>query len=297
MSGFRRVAVVAKQSSREAIQTAHELAEWMERRGLEVAIDAAALRAREPRESAVFDPQEPYDLVVVLGGDGTMLSVARSLAAPVPILGVNLGRLGFLTEVGRGELYPNMVKVLGGDYGIEERAQFDVQVIRPNGGTATRFRVLNDVVIAKSALARIIELDVSVDGLQVARYRADGLIVSTPTGSTAYNLSAAGPILYPLLPVAVVTPICPHTLSQRPVVVPDDELIQVVLETPREEVYLTLDGQEGTTIGFQDRFTVCRSDHSVRLVKVTGRTFYDSLRSKLRWGGLTGEPANGSGGG
>ncbi|HEX6200014.1 MAG TPA: NAD(+)/NADH kinase [Thermoanaerobaculia bacterium] len=302
MSGFRRIAVVAKASSREAIQTAHELAEWMGRRGLEVALDAAALRAREAREILVFDPEQSYDLVVVLGGDGTMLSVARSVAAGVPILGVNLGRLGFLTEVGRGELYPNLVKVLAGEHDIEERALFEVEVIRANGSSASRYRVLNDVVIAKSALARIIELDVAVNGVEVARYRADGLIISTPTGSTAYNLSAGGPILYPSLPVAVVTPICPHTLSQRPVVVPDRARIQVTLETPREEVYLTLDGQEGTTMGLQDRFVVYRSDQSVRLVKVTGRTFYDGLRSKLRWGGALGapetpEPSGGSGGG
>lgn len=291
MSGFRRIAVVAKASSREAIQTAHELAEWLGRRGLEVALDAGALRARRLQDVAEFEPQAHYDLVVVLGGDGTMLSVARALHEDAPILGVNLGHLGFLTEVGRGELYPHLVKVLSGGYRIEERAQFDIDFHRAGGGT-TRYQVLNDAVVAKSALARIIELDVTVAGKSVARYRADGLIVSTPTGSTAYNLSAGGPIVYPLLPVAVLTPICPHTLSQRPVVVPDHERIQVVLETPREEVYLTLDGQEGTTMGFQDRFTVARSERSVRLVKVTGRTFYDSLRGKLRWGGLSGFPTD-----
>jgi NAD+ kinase len=289
MSAFRRVAVVAKASSREAIQTAHELAAWLDRRELEVALDAAALRARGPHDVAEFDPAGSYDLVVVLGGDGTMLSVARSLREETPILGVNLGHLGFLTEIGRGELYPYLVKVLAGSYRIEERAQFDVEVIRAGGGT-TRYHVVNDAVLAKSALARIIEMDVTVDGRSVARYRADGLIISTPTGSTAYNLSAGGPIVYPLLPVAVVTPICPHTLSQRPVVIPDQERIQVVLETPREEVYLTLDGQEGTTMGYRDRFTVARSERRVRLVKVTGRTFYDSLRGKLRWGGLSGGP-------
>jgi len=289
MTDFRRVAVVAKASSREAIQTAHELAEWLERKGLEVALDSAALRAGQPHQARPFDPAAAYDLVVVLGGDGTMLSVARSLREAVPILGVNLGHLGFLTEVGRGELYPNLARVLAGDFRLEERAQLDVALRRANG-TSSAYRVLNDAVIAKSALARIIELDVSVHGLPVARYRADGLIISTPTGSTAYNLSADGPILYPLLPVAVLTPICPHTLSQRPVVIPDDESIEVVLETPREEVYLTLDGQEGTTMGYQDRISVTRSERSVRLVKVTGRSFYDSLRAKLRWGGLSGEP-------
>ncbi|HUF78641.1 MAG TPA: NAD(+)/NADH kinase [Thermoanaerobaculia bacterium] len=289
MSDFHRVAVVAKASSREASRTAHELADWLGRRGMAVALDAAARRGHRPPGVEAFDPAASYDLVVVLGGDGTMLSVARSLREEIPILGVNLGHLGFLTEVGRGELYPNLVKVLAGEYRLEERAQLDIELERSGGGTSS-YRALNDAVIAKSALARIIELDVSVNGLSVARYRADGLIISTPTGSTAYNLSADGPIIYPLLPVAVLTPICPHTLSQRPVVIPDDERIQVVLETPREEVYLTLDGQEGATMGYRDRISVARSARSVRLVKVSGRTFFDSLRGKLRWGGLSGEP-------
>jgi len=290
VSGVQRVGVVAKATSREAVQTAHELAEWLQRRNLHVALDGAALRARAPRGVDTFDPEEEYDLVVVLGGDGTMLSVARSLHESVPIMGVNLGHLGFLTEVGRGELYPNLVRVLSDDYRIERRWLFDIELRRAGGGT-TAYHVLNDAVIAKSALARIIEMDVTVDGMSVARYRADGLIISTPTGSTAYNLSAGGPIIYPLLPVAVVTPICPHTLSQRPVVVPDDERIEIVLETPREEVYLTLDGQEGTTMGYRDTVSVNRSERHVRLIKTTGRSFYDSLRGKLRWGGLSGEPA------
>lgn len=289
MSAFQRVGVVAKATSREAIQTAHELVGWLRKRGIEVTLDGAALRSAGAAEAATFVPGDPHDLVIVLGGDGTMLSVARRLRKGVPLLGVNLGNLGFLTEVARGELYPSLVKVLAGRYTLEERTLFDVE-LRRNGGGEMAFRVLNDVVIAKSALARIVELDVAVDGLSVARYRADGLIISTPTGSTAYNLSAGGPIIDPLLPVAVVTPICPHTLSQRPVVVSDAGRIEVTLETAREEVYLTLDGQEGTTLGYRDRVTVTRSAHSVRLIKMSGRTFYDSLRSKLRWGGLSGEP-------
>ena len=290
MSGVERVAVVAKATSREAVQTAHELAEWLQRRGLSVALDGAALRGRAPEGVEAFDHDRSYDLAVVLGGDGTMLSVARSLEAEVPILGVNLGHLGFLTEIGRGELYPNLVRIFSGDFRIEQRFLFRVELERADGETSS-WEVLNDAVIAKSALARIIEMDVTVDDVSVARYRADGLIISTPTGSTAYNLSAGGPIIYPLLPVAVVTPICPHTLSQRPVVIPDEERIAVTLETPREEVYLTLDGQEGTTMGYRDRVTAMRSERSIRLVKTTGRSFYDSLRGKLRWGGLSGGPA------
>ena len=281
---IRRVGVVAKAASREAAFVAHEVAEWLRRRGLEVGLDQATLRARGSTERA-FIPGEPCDLVVVLGGDGTLLSVARTVGPEAPILGVNLGTLGFLTEVSRGELYPSLVQVLSGRFRVEERSLFDVD-LRRNGSGLIRYRVLNDAVITKSALARIIELTLRIDGSLIARFRADGLIISTPTGSTAYNLSAGGPILSPLLPVAVLTPICPHALSLRPIVVPDNQDIEVMLETQREEVYLTLDGQEGTTLGYGDVVRLGRSDSRVRLVKVSGRGFFDSLRGKLRWGGL-----------
>jgi len=223
---------------------------------------------------------------VVLGGDGTLLSVARTVARGVPILGVNLGNLGFLTEISRGELYPTLVEVLEGRYAIEERSLFDVE-LRRRKGTASRFRVLNDAVVTKSALARIIQLTLAVDGHLIARYRSDGLIISTPTGSTAYNLSAGGPIVHPLLPVVVLTPICPHALALRPFVVADRSMVEVTLETQREEVYLTLDGQEGTSLGHRDVVRITRSPDVVRLVKVNVRSFYDNLRGKLRWGGLS----------
>lgn len=287
---LQRVGIVAKAASREAVHTAHELAEWLRRRDLEVALDEAILRARVSSSDLPFRPDEVYDLVVVLGGDGTLLSVARALAGSVPILGVNLGNLGFLTEINRGELYPTMVQVLAGRFRTEKRSLFDVELRREGngsgGGSLLQYRVLNDAVINKSALARIIQLTLTIDGHLVARFRADGLILSTPTGSTAYNLSAGGPILAALLGVAVLTPICPHALSLRPMVVPDTSRIEVRLETPREEVYLTLDGQEGTTMGYRDTVAITRSPASVKLIKVSERTFYDNLRGKLRWGGL-----------
>jgi len=291
---FQRVGVVAKLASREAVHTAHELAEWLRRRGLDVALDDATLRARNAGDPA-FHPEAPYDLVVVLGGDGTLLAVARTLAAPVPILGVNLGNLGFLTEINRGELYPSLVQVLAGRFKTEERSLFDVELQRNGSGTVS-FRVLNDAVITKSALARIIELTLRLDGHLIARFRADGLIISTPTGSTAYNLSAGGPIVSPLLPVAVLTPICPHALSLRPIVVPDTGAIEITLETQREEVYLTLDGQEGTSLGYRDVVRISRSPSKIRLIKVSERGFFDSLRGKLRWGGLDGGAGEESGG-
>lgn len=281
---FQRIGVVAKATSQEAIDMALELADWLERRGLTVALDEACRRARLKVESESFDAESAYDLVVVLGGDGTLLSVARSVGGAVPVLGANLGNLGFLTEVGRHELYPSLLEVLEGDFVTESRALFDVELQRAGGGNGSQFRVLNDAVVAKSALARIVELGLRVDGQLIGTYNADGLIVSTPTGSTAYNLSAGGPIVNPLLPVAVITPICPHTLSLRPIVVPDDSVIEVTLETSDEEVYLTLDGQEGVELKHRDTVRIVASTERVRLVRCTGRTFYENLRGKLRWG-------------
>ena len=291
---FEKIGVVAKVASRDAVRTAHELAEWLRRRGLEVALDEATLRAQGAPQEGAFEPGGDYDLVVVLGGDGTLLATARTLAEDVPILGVNLGSLGFLTEIHRADLYPTLVQVLAGRFATEQRRLLDVELRRAAGGNGASYRVLNDAVITKGALARIIELSIRVDGHLVARYRSDGLIISTPTGSTAYNLSAGGPILHPLLAVAVLTPICPHTLSLRPLVVPDGAAVEVTLETQREEVYLTLDGQEGTSLGCGDTVMATRSRSKVRLVKTGGRTFYDALRGKLRWGGL--EAAEGPGG-
>ena len=284
---IQRVGVVAKVGSPEAASTAQELSEWLRRRDLEVALDETTIRAAGLAGETPFAPTEPYDLLIVLGGDGTLLAVARTLASGVPILGVNLGNLGFLTEINRGELYPTLVQVLAGKFDTEERALLDVELRRAGGGAPQGFRVLNDAVVTKSALARIIELTLEVDGHLIARYRSDGLIISTPTGSTAYNLSAGGPIVHPLLPVVVLTPICPHALALRPFVVSDRSLVAVTLETQREEVYLTLDGQEGTSLGHRDVVRITRSPNVVELVKINVRSFYDNLRGKLRWGGLS----------
>lgn len=288
----RRVGVVAKRASPEAEKTAHALAEWLRQRGLQVFLDAgtqAALGGAEPP----WKPATACDLVVVLGGDGTLLAVARELPPGVPILGVNLGNLGFLTEIGRADLYPAIEQVLAGAFDLEARALLDVERRPAQGdGKPERYVVLNDAVVTKSALSRIIELTIEVDSHLIARYRSDGLIISTPTGSTAYNLSAGGPIVHPLLPVVVLTPICPHALSLRPIVVPAGSRIEVTLETQREEVYLTLDGQEGTELGYRDVVAVTQGGAAIQLVKVAGRSFYENLREKLRWGGLD-RPAGG----
>ena len=279
-----RVAVSTKMSSLDARRTALELAEWLHRRGIVVALDETVAPEAPPEVSAeVYDPAGDYDLAVVLGGDGTLLGVARSLLCGCPILGVNLGTLGFLTEVGRDELYPSLVRVLDGDFRLEERSLTRVEVLRRDADDA-EYHVFNDAVIAKSALSRIIELALEVDGRLVTSYRSDGLILSTPTGSTAYNLSAGGPIVHPLLPVALLTPICPHTFSLRPLVVPSSSIIEVTLETRNAEVYATMDGQEGLSLGFRDKLRLSPAERVVQLIKISQRTFYDSLRGKLRWG-------------
>lgn len=280
---IRRVAIAAKERSRDSVDFASELAVWLKRRGVAVSLEESIVRARGLLGVESYPTEDRCDLMIVLGGDGTLLAVARALQPEVPILGVNLGSLGFLTEVNRGELYPSLVAVLDGRYEVEERTMLAIELHRA-GSERESYRALNDVVIAKSALARIIQLEVAISGRRVADYRADGLIVSTPTGSTAYNLSAGGPIVYPALPVMLLTPICPHTLSMRPLVVPDRSDVEITLNTAQEEVYLTLDGQEGRALEFRDRICVTAAESRVRLVKISGRTFYDALRDKLRWG-------------
>lgn len=281
---FPRVGVVARRDSPLARESAREVAEWLARRGHRALLDPAIAAAENGIAEPPGEPVLDCDLMVVLGGDGTLLSVARNYAGGPPILGVNLGRLGFLTEVPREELYPALVEILAGRYEVEPRSLLDVELVR-EGAETRRFRALNDAVIAKGALARIIEMTLSVDGRHVSRYRSDGLVISTPTGSTAYNLSAGGPILHPHLPVAVLTPICPHTLTLRPLVVPDTSLTEILLETRRERVFLTVDGQEGVELADGDRVRVTRAPEPVRLLRTSeSRSIFEGLRTKLHWG-------------
>lgn len=277
-----RAAIVAKRSSDRARKSAAELAGWLAGRGVEVALDPIGHRSGHGSEFAPFDPDTAYDFVVVLGGDGTLLSIGRAVGEKSPILGINMGRLGFLTDTPATETYEAVEKVLSGDYKVEERTMLDVTLRRST--VTSEFRVFNDAVIAKSALARVVELRVEADGEEVSSYRGDGLIVSTPTGSTAYNLSAGGPLIHPRLPVIVLTPICSHALTQRPLVLPGEVELSISLDTDREEVYLTLDGQEGRSLAFRDRITVGPSTEMVRLINTNGRAFFKSLRSKLAWG-------------
>ncbi len=282
---MKTIGIVAKRNRRKALLLARKIVPWLRRRGRTVLLEADAAEALGlPDGVSKQEMMKRADLVVVLGGDGTFLSVARlANARGVPILGVNLGGLGFLTDVRPDEVFPVLQRVLGGHYHVERRTSLAAAVIR-DGKIIRRFQALNDVVINKGALARIIDLDASVNGEPLCTFKADGLILSTPTGSTAYSLSAGGPIVEPSVGVLLVSPICPHTLTNRPIVLPDRERVRVRLRASDEDVVLTVDGQEGMQLASGDIIEVRRSPHRVALARSPARTFFDVLRTKLRWG-------------
>jgi NAD+ kinase len=283
---IRSVAVFAKPGTGEGLRVARDLGDWLRERGVAVRYDAATARALKRRDGIRTGAlPRGTDLVIVAGGDGTLLSAAR-FAGPrgVPILGVNFGGLGFMTELQPEETFAGLERVLAGAFAIEERAALSVKLVRRRRTVASHV-VLNDAVITKTALARMLTLAVSVDGEPVATYTSDGLIVATPTGSTAYNLSAGGPILDPRMSAFLITPICPHSMTYRPLVVPGTVRIHAVLESRTEEAYLTLDGQVGHPMKAKDAIVVTRDPRPVRLVRVAGRGYFEILQRKLRWGG------------
>ena len=282
----RRVGIALKPNKPEAGPIVQELIAWLRQRDREVLLDPEASAAcpacgtgRPRTELAAL-----ADLIVVLGGDGTILALSRLIGSRrVPILGVNLGGLGFLTEVTLPELFPTLEAVLRGEGDVSHRRMLTAQVRRGAEG-AGDYEALNDIVITKTAPSRIVELETYVNGEYVATYRADGLIVASPTGSTAYCLSAGGPILYPTLPALVVIPICPHTLTNRPLVVPDSARIEVVHRSAGEDVHLTVDGQVDVPLRHLDAVVVGRSAHSITLIKSPKLNYFELLRTKLRWG-------------
>jgi NAD+ kinase len=282
---IRRVLVTAKTATAEGPRLADTLRSWLTQRGIEVQFDAATAAALTPEAPRRADPPAgDVDLAIAAGGDGTLLSVARAVAPRgTPLLGINLGSLGFLSELQPDELFPGLEAVLAGRYVIEERQMLRVRYGR--GGEPEReYGVLNDAVVAKSALARMITIAIRIDGEAVATYTSDGLIVATPTGSTAYNLSAGGPILDPRVRAFVISPICPHTLNHRPLVVPNGVRVEIVLHGGGEEVYVTLDGQVGFPFAPGDRLTVDDHPQPARLVRVSSLKFFEILRRKLKWG-------------
>ena len=276
--------MVLKTTSPEAAEVGKQLLAELERHDLEAVIDRdSALALDRKDEIERKDLPGLVDLIVVLGGDGTLLSVTHGELGGTPILGINLGTLGFLTEHPVENLLPMLHTTLDGQAKTVRRERLKVTVETP-GGEAITHCVLNDAVVNKSALARILVLSVHVNGSFVSRFKADGLIIATPTGSTAYNLSAGGPILYPNLEAVVVTPICPHGLTNRPIVLSLDAQVEVRLESHSEEVWLTLDGQQGFPLSTDDLVRIENCHDPVYLITDPDRTYFQILHRKLKWG-------------
>ena len=292
MSSIERVGLVAKHRLDAAAGVLAELAGWLEARAIEPVFetDTAAL-AGLPAGRATWsrdDLPQNCNLIVVLGGDGTLIGMADRIAAAdveVPILGVNFGSLGFLTEIPLAELYESLEEVLADEAEIDSRMMLRARSIR-HGSVHTERLVLNDVVITRGALSRIIELSVADGDEPIMCVRADGLIVATPTGSTAYNLAAGGPIVHPELDAMLLTPIAPHMLTNRPVIVPADATLRVrpLMDASNAEVFATFDGQSGHPVERDDVIEISRAERTLQLVRSSKRTYFDVLRQKLKWG-------------
>jgi NAD+ kinase len=291
IASIKRIGIVLKPHQPDALRTICELAKWLGDRGIQLLGGPEIERERIEHETGCSVTELPrdqlaanVDLILVLGGDGTMIAAARLLGeSEVPVLGVNYGGLGYLAEFRIEELYVALESILTGDYRLDQRVMLEVELLRGEQ-QVTYNRVLNDVVINKSALARIIEIEAYMNQQFVNSFLSDGLIVSTPTGSTAYNLSAGGPVIYPSMRAVVITPICPFTLSNRPIVIPDESLIELGLKTENEDVALTLDGQVGFPLKFQDRVVIRKSRTTFNIVQPANRNYFEVLRDKLRWG-------------
>jgi NAD+ kinase len=282
---MKKIGIIVKDIP-EARKAAKKLTGWLGRRGMKVYVDNEAAEAIKVRGYDRAEIPSLVDMLIVLGGDGTLLSAARHVAdahTNVPIFGVNLGSLGFMAEVSLDELYDNLEKAMAGKLETEDRMMLSAAVIR-KGRRLARYRVLNDVVINKGALARMMELKISVSDGHLTTLRADGLIVATPTGSTAYSLSAGGPIIHPTVQCFVVTPICPHTLSNRPIALPDTVVVEVCLTSPSEDVSITLDGQIGFPLVQYDVVEIKKSRYKMKLIKHPVKSYYEILRTKLKWG-------------
>ena len=282
---MKAAAIVSKPGKPELATIVPPLLRWLHEHHYHVVVDAethphAAGIEVVPREQLA---SHPLSFVVVLGGDGTLLSASRAVAkAGIPVLGVNLGSLGFLTEVPLNQLYPSLEGIENNCCSIEWRSMVHCEVVRKSE-TISTFEALNDIVVGKGTVSRLNSCDVYVDGEFVSAYKADSVIISTPTGSTAYSLSAGGPIVMPTVNALVVTPVAAHSLTNRPLVVPDTAKIELVVNTGEDEAYLSVDGQVGMPVYDGDRVRCRKSDHMVKLLRVQG-TFFDVLRTKLKWG-------------
>ena len=282
---MKSAAIISKPSKPELAAILPDLLAWFGKRGYKLYVDEQTSEYIDGGEIVIrknMGGKHP-DFALVLGGDGTLLSAARAVAHEgVPIMAVNLGSLGFLTEVPLNEMYATLEAVDAGTCPSEQRAVIDCTVFREDKAIARHF-ALNDVVVNKSAIARLVDFDLLIDGAVAFNYKADGVIIATPTGSTAYSLAAGGPVLMPSVQSFVVTPVCPHLLTHRPLVVTDKAQIELRIETGAEEAFLSIDGQIGMPVQQGDRVLCHRAQHSVKLLRVR-RTFFDALRNKLKWG-------------
>jgi NAD+ kinase len=283
---IRAAGIICKPLKEMVSSVVPPLTEWLRARNIEVFVDQETESCIHTNFPALAREAlgQKVEIIIVLGGDGTLLSAARALHGQnVPILAVNLGGLGFLTSVTLDALYPLLEQVLKGEHRTGERMMLEAEILR-SGKAAIRDRALNEAVANKSARARMLDFDVFVDTHHVGRYRADGIIVATPTGSTAYSLAAGGPIIQPDLDAFVITPICPHMLTNRPLVIPDTSRVELDFTAAQEPVYLTLDGQTGFQLEPKDHVVITKSSSKVSFVRPPRRTYYEVLRSKLRWG-------------
>jgi NAD+ kinase len=282
---IKSVGITSKPNKPEVREIVPPMMTWLGERGVEVLIDRETAASLGGAVAGIPRPQlaAAVDLVIVLGGDGTFLATARALEGrPVPVLAVNLGGLGFLTVVTRDEIYPALEAALEGRVRTESRVQIEASVIR-NGLQVCSSVALNDVVLNKGAIARVLDFDVRADEQFISTYKADGLIISTPTGSTAYSLAAGGPVVAPDVGAFIITPICAHTLTNRPIVLRDNVTIEVAVKTD-ESVYVTVDGQEAIEVYAGDRVRMRKAGSTVEVIHALDKSYYDILRQKLKWG-------------
>jgi NAD+ kinase len=282
---MQHIGIIAKKRI-EALDLIRQVVDHLARQGYNVLIDQSLSHIDHRCQPVPPEliPQQ-VDLIIVFGGDGTLLSVARfDQIEMVPVLAVNLGSLGFLTEIGADEIPAVLDKVLESDYSLDKRMMLEATLIKKGAERGRTFQALNDVVVNKGALARMMDLDTYVNDLYLNRFKADGLIICTPTGSTGYSLSAGGPIVYPSLNLFTITPICPHTLTNRPLIISDESIIRIELMSESEDVFLTVDGQVGVRIERHDRVVIQKSAKTLSLVKTPFRSYFEILKKKLKWG-------------
>lgn len=285
MPDIKTVGIFSKPGISAAAELAPRLIAWLQDHRITVRCDEntaayAGIPDRLPRDQV----PEGADLVIVLGGDGTLLSAARAIGSrEIPLFPVNLGGLGFLTAITLDEVFPELERAFRGEHRIGKRKLLHAELVRGDNRVA-RYEALNDVVVTKSSIARMIDLDTFVDHMFVCAYKADGLIVATPTGSTAYSLSAGGPIIFPAVAAICLTPICPHMLTNRPVIVPESSVIKIINQAENDSAFLTIDGQVGEPL-HQNDVILCRSsEYALHLIRPPRMLFFDVLRQKLKWG-------------